>query len=216
MEKKNRGVIGNIAQHPISFSVAFVIFATLTISFLSFMDVLPEPISTEQAQGVRTPVAQAQTQVKPVKAENPVRITIEKLGMDVTIKNPESTKVSVLDEALLSGAVRYPTSARLGQDGTVLLFGHSSNLPVIHNQAYKAFRGIQTLTKGEIISVYSDTAEYRYSVTNVSVADADEDVIELAQKGKFLTLVTCDTFTKKSARFVVTAKFVGAYSLTSR
>lgn len=213
MERKNQGVIKEIAQHPISFLVAFVIFAALTISFLSFMDVLPEPISQSSAQASHTPVAQAQ--VKNTKAENPVRITIEKLGMDVTIKNPESTKVSVLDEALLSGAVRYPTSARLGQDGTVLLFGHSSNLPVIHNQAFKAFKGIQTLTKGEIISVYSDATEYRYSVTNVSVADAEEDVIELAQKGKFLTLVTCDTFTKKSARFVVTAKFVGAYSLTS-
>jgi LPXTG-site transpeptidase (sortase) family protein len=97
----------------------------------------------------------------------------------------------------------------------VLLFGHSSYLPVIHNQAYKAFKGIQNLKDGEIIKVYSATTEYRYAVESVSVADANQDVIELSQTGKYLVLVTCDTFSKKSSRFVVVAKFVGAYPLTS-
>jgi LPXTG-site transpeptidase (sortase) family protein len=88
-------------------------------------------------------------------------------------------------------------------------------LPVIVNPAYKAFRGIQTLPKGAIISVYSGTKEYRYSVTNVRVANASEDVVELRSDGKYLTLVTCDSFTSKSSRFVVEAKFVGAYPLVS-
>lgn len=135
--------------------------------------------------------------------------------MDVTIKNPTQTSVAVLDEALLSGAVRYPTSAKLNEKGTVLLFGHSSYLPVIHNQAYKAFKGIQNLRTGETVSVYSATTEYRYSVEKVTIANADSDVVELRKDGKYLTLVTCDTFAKKSDRFVVTAKFVGAYPLAS-
>jgi LPXTG-site transpeptidase (sortase) family protein len=85
---------------------------------------------------------------------------------------------------------------------------------VIHNQAYKAFKGIQNLEKGDMVSVYSATTEYRYSVETVSIANADEDVVELRQNGKYLTLVTCDTFAKKSDRFVVTAKLVGTYKLT--
>lgn len=218
MQYKDRGIIGNTAQHPISFSVAFVAFFFLTLWFLNVADALPE--YSKIAQASSTPATVKTVQAKPAKvkatvAENPVRITIAKLAMDVTIKNPNATSVEVLDEALLTGAVRYPTSAHLGENGTVLLFGHSSYLPVIHNQAYKAFKGIQTLAKGEIISVYSATTEYRYSVTNVKVADANEDVIELAKDGKYLTLVTCDTFSKKTSRFVVEAKFVGAYSLTS-
>lgn len=218
METRDRGIIGNIAQRPISFSVAFVIFFFAMLGFLGFADALPEPskiAAASDTQDVPKTAQKTATKVKTTVAENPVRITIAKLGMDVTIANPVSTKVAVLDEALLGGAVRYPTSAKLGAEGTVLLFGHSSNLPVIYNQAFKAFRGIQTLEKGEIISVYSDTTEYRYSVTGVKLADASEDVIELAQKGKYLTLVTCDTFTKKTSRFVVEAKFVGAYTLTS-
>lgn len=211
MEQKDRGIIGNIAKRPISFAVTFVIFFFVTLSFLSFTDTLPNKV--EASSNSQTVSAAPVT--KTGSAENPIEIKIAKLGLDVHIKNPTSTSVEVLDEALLSGAVRYPTSAKLGVDGTVLLFGHSSNLPVIHNQAFKAFRGIQTLEKGEIISVYSESLEYRYSVTNVRVANADEDVIELRKGGKYLTLVTCDTFSKKSTRFVVEATFVGAYPLTS-
>lgn len=205
-------------QHPISFSVAFILFFLATLAFLGYMDVLPEPsknTAPEAQASVVVKNTKPASQVASVVSENPVRITVSKLEMDVTIKNPSSSKVSVLDEALLTGAVRYPTSAKLGENGTVLLFGHSSYLPVIVNQAYKAFKGIQTLEKGDMISVYSETREYRYSVTKVSVANADQDVVELRQSGKYLTLVTCDTFSKKSSRFIVEAKFVGAYPLTS-
>jgi LPXTG-site transpeptidase (sortase) family protein len=103
----------------------------------------------------------------------------------------------------------------LGVDGTVLLFGHSSYLPVVYHQYYKTFNKIQNLTKGQIISVYSGSLEYRYKVTNVRVADATEDVVELSATGKHLVLVTCDSFESKTSRFVVTADFVGTYSLAS-
>ena len=102
-----------------------------------------------------------------------------------------------------------------GQEGTVLLFGHSSYLPIVHNQSYKAFDGIQNLKTGDIISVFSNNHEYRYSVVGVKLADASQDVIELPQTGKHLTLVTCDSFASKSNRFVVTADLVGTYTLAS-
>ncbi len=208
---QDHGIIGNILRHPISFSVVFLILFGLIVGFLSAMDALPEPSS-------KAPVVQNTVKAKTVETstpENPVEIKIATLGLDVHIKNPTSTSVEALDEALSTGAVRYPTSAKLGVSGTVLLFGHSSYLPVVHNQAYKAFKGIQTLPKGAVISVFSATKEYRYSVTSVRVANANEDVVELRTDGKYLTLVTCDSFTSKSSRFVVEAKFVGAYPLTS-
>jgi LPXTG-site transpeptidase (sortase) family protein len=72
---------------------------------------------------------------------------------------------------------------------------------------------IQNLKKGETVSVYSGTTEYRYAVTGVRIADATEDVVELPATGKHLVLVTCDSFSKKTNRFVVTADLVGTYSL---
>jgi LPXTG-site transpeptidase (sortase) family protein len=208
--EQNRGIIGNILAHPISFSVVFGILFFLTVTFLGVVDALPEASKAQATiPAVKTKAIETST------PENPVEIKIPSLSLNVHIKNPTSTNVEVLDEALSSGAVRYPTSAKLGVSGTVLLFGHSSYLPVVHNQAYKAFKGIQTLPKGATISVYSATKEYRYSVTNVRVANANDDVIELRADGKYLTLVTCDSFTTKSSRFVVEAKFVGAYPLVS-
>ena len=173
---------------------------------MASVDALPEPaikVVVQPSEGV------AQTGV----VEAPVRIVAQTIGMDVKIENPSSTEISVLDDSLLRGAVRYPTSGLLGVNGTVLLFGHSSYLPVVYNRAYKAFNKIQDLKTGEVISVYSTGKEYRYKVVGVRLADATEDVIELPSDGKYLTLVTCDSFGRKTSRFVVTADFVGAFAL---
>lgn len=213
MEHQDRGIIGNIAQKPIAFAVAFVAFFLLTVWFLNLADALPEPSNNNTNEAQASTVSE--TTVKTTATELPIRIEAPAIKLNVSIKNPSSTDVDVLDNDLLSGAVRYPTSAKLGVNGTVLLFGHSSYLPVVHNQAYKAFDGIQNLKAGDTVSVYSSTLEYRYSVQMVEVANADEDVIELRQDGQYLTLVTCDSFTKKTDRFIVTAKFIGAYQLAS-
>ena len=216
MERQNKGIIGNIVAQPVAFAIAFFVFFFITVMFLGVVDALPEPSQSSQTSANAQTTAKPQTSapVVAVVSENPVRIVAAKIAMDTTIKNPTETSVAALDEALLKGAVRYPTSAKLGEKGTVLLFGHSSYLPVIHNQAYKAFKGIQNLEKGDVITVYSATTEYRYEVEGVSLANANEDVVELRSDGHYLTLVTCDTFAKKSDRFVVTSKLVGTYKLT--
>ncbi len=216
MEQKDHGIIGNIAKNPIAFAVAFVAFFLMTVAFLSFVDALPDPSQTNTSDVQATTTVSIETPVVATATELPVRVVATKIGLNVTIKNPTSADVDVLDNDLLTGAVRYPTSAKLGENGTVLLFGHSSYLPVVHNQAYKAFDGIQNLKAGDTVSVFSSALEYRYAVEKVEVANADEDVVELRQNGKFLTLVTCDSFTKKTDRFIVTAKFVGAYPLASQ
>lgn len=197
-----------MAKQFVLFALTFVALFALTFLFLAKMDALPEPISEDSAYSPAVEVAD--TLLQP---EQPVRVVAASVGIDRIVLNPESTNVALLDEALLKGTVRYPGSALLGVDGTVLLFGHSSYLPIVRNQNFKAFNGIQKLKTGEIISVYSATTEYRYAVQSVRLADASEDVVELPATGKFLTLVTCDTFGAKSDRFVVTAEFEGAYAL---
>ena len=171
---------------------------------------LPEPLKNQNNNGGTSDVPR----ISDVQAPGlPVRIVAKSIGLDKTVANPDATDVETLDKALQGGTVRYPTSARLGEEGTVLIFGHSSYLPVVRNQNYKAFNGIQKLKEGETVSIYSATTEYRYAVKSVRLANATEDVIELPATGKFLTLVTCDSFGKKTDRYVVTAEFAGAYSL---
>jgi LPXTG-site transpeptidase (sortase) family protein len=93
----------------------------------------------------------------------------------------------------------------------VILFGHSSYLPIVNNKAFKAFNGIQDLEAGDRILVTGTSRTFVYEVTSVREADALEDAIPLMASGNRLTLATCDSFGKKTARFIVTADLVESY-----
>ncbi len=191
----------------IGFLVTFVFLFALTVGFLSVVDALPEPIggNDEQVPPRETPAFVVHSDALPQSGELPVRVAAKDIGMDVSVLNTQSASIAALDADLLKGAVRHPASAELGVDGTVLLLGHSSYLPIVRNQNYKAFNSIQKFKEGESISVYSATREYRYQVTGVRLADAEEDVIDLPTNGQYLVLVTCNTLAAKTARYVVTA-----------
>lgn len=212
MTKHSKGVVGEINEHRGAFVTAFISIFVVTFLFLAGVGATPDPIHPSVYS---EPTQNAVVETATSTPEIPVHIVAKDIGLDASVANPNSVDIDVLDETLLKGAVRYPTSAMLGMDGTVLLFGHSSYLPIVHNLAYKTFDGIQKLKPGQIVSVYSGTKEYQYAVTEVRVADANEDSVELNPVGKHLTLVTCDSFAKKTNRFIVTADFVGAYSLAS-
>ena len=197
-----------MTARPIAFSLTFVALFALSFAFLAAIDMLPDPVGS--VGGSSTPVEVAAEQVETAA---PVRVAAKKIGLDVSVSNPADTNIDVLNEALLDGAVRYPTSALLGAEGTVLLFGHSSHLPIVRNQNFKAFNNIEKLKAGDTVSVYSGTTEYRYAVTSVRLANAEEDVVQLPSNGKYLALVTCDNFGTKSDRYVVEAELVAAYAL---
>ena len=197
------------------FAVASGIFV-LSVVMLGTYDLLPEA-----KLAVATPVTIPESAVSaavvsavPV-AEDPMRIEIPAINLTVAIRNPVTTDIAMLDKELLSGAVRYPTSAKLGETGNVVLFGHSSYLPVVGNQAYKAFNDIQKLVPGDAVTVYSSGTAYTYRVRSMTKEDATDAGIDLAVTGRVLTLATCNSFGVKSDRFVVTADFVESHPASS-
>ena len=90
----------------------------------------------------------------------------------------------------------------------MLIFGHSSHLPVVHNQAFKAFNDIQKLEKGDPIFVVGKDKVYIYAVEKVEEANTASDAIALDVKGAKLTLATCNNFGSKEDRFILTATLV--------
>jgi len=204
-----------------SFLVTFSLVFVGSVSMLARLDLLPDypPVSADQAPSPVVTLAtsaprQADVSSAPVtKPESPGKIEIPTLRLSATIANPTATDVTTLDAWLLKGAVRYPTSARLGEDGNVVLFGHSSYLPVVKNSAYKTFNDIQKLSAGDTIIVYSASTAYTYAVRSVAKEKAGDGAILLQVSGKVLTLATCNTFATKSDRFVVTADFVESHPL---
>lgn len=192
-----------------AFALTFIVLFGITYLFLGVVDALPNPpgeVTSQTPSDTPQDIAQG-TQ------ELPVRVVVKDAGIDSRVVNPTNTDLDTLNAAVDEAAMRWPTSGVLGTDGTVALFGHSSHLPIVHNQVYKTFNGIENLKKGQMVSVYSTTTEYRYSVVGVRLASATEDVVELPADGKHLALITCDNFGSKSDRYVVTADFVGAYAL---
>jgi len=179
---------------------------------LFIIDFVPEPVTAENPKSNAANVLSA---VENYPAEEPVRVVVKKIGIDTIIENPGSTDISVLDDALLSGAVRYPKSGLLGDNANLYLFGHQSGLPVVKNQAFKAFNGVQNLEAGDEITVYSNTAAYTYRVTSVKLVNAETALIPLDSGKKELTLSTCNSFGKNSERYVVTSDFISRVPLAA-
>lgn len=141
----------------------------------------------------------------------PERISIPAIDLDLPVSNPETRDVEELDAVLKSGPARYVDSAILGESGNVLIFGHSSHLPIVHNQMYKAFNRVPELEAGDTITVTGGGKEYFYSVVSLRRADANNEQIDVSRTGNRLTVVTCDTLTSKSTRWIVEAELIGSY-----
>lgn len=163
--------------------------------------------TTSLTSTIPTTTPSATSSVQPTISTLPVRIIINKIGVDASVINPSSTKNSVLNDALSKGAVRYPGSGVLG-NGNMFLFGHSTGIRIVNNQAYKTFNHLNQLAIGDIIRVQSVDREYTYSVTSVSLVNSDEELVSFSQKKNMLTLSTCNVFGQKEERFVVEALFI--------
>ena len=205
-----------------SFSVLSAAVFFVSILALGQLDLLPNVPTASAAPDAATIVSMNSFIATSTSAggqatvtELPMKIEIPTLNLSATIANPTTTAIQVLDKDLLSGAVRYPTSATLGEIGNVVLFGHSSYLPIVGNQAYKTFDGIQKLVAGDSVIVYSSGTAYTYKVRSVSKESAASDAgIPLSVTGRVLTLATCNSFGAKTDRFVVVADFVESHSVS--
>ena len=171
---------------------------------LSDLPELGEEITPVEVKPIAQPAA--------VVTALPSRVIIDGISLDLPVLNPDTRDIAALDEILKNGPARYVDSAKLGEKGNVLIFAHTSHLPVVHNPMYKAFNRLPELEKGDVIALKGEGREYVYSVTSVRRANAEEEMIDLSSTlGARLTLVTCDTLTSKESRWIVEADFIGSY-----
>lgn len=191
------------------FTTFFVIFI-----LLYSLGLVPNVIKVNEGDSLRVLWDKAQnnlinkqTNQAVIQGENPTRIVISKIGVDATVSNPNTTDVNTLDGYLVQGAVRYPGSGSLGF-GNMLIFGHSTGLTVVRNQAYKTFNGLKDLSVGDLIQVYGTNRLYTYKVTAVTLVDENKALVEFGNSKNMLTLSTCNTFGAKSERYVVEASYV--------
>jgi LPXTG-site transpeptidase (sortase) family protein len=193
-----------------------VILFFLTLSAADSIGFVPDYLDSDESGGNLSLADLPELGEEIITSQNgvlPSRIIISAIGLDLPVSNPETRDIQALDTILQKGPARYVDSALLGESGNVLIFGHSSHLPVVHNQMYKAFNRVPDLKSGDSIIVQGGGKEFAYRVLSVKSMNAEDGVIDLAKSGNRLTIVTCDTLTSKSARFVVEAELVGSYEL---
>ncbi len=203
-------------EYRIRTAIAIYIIFLIIYTILAIFNLIPtsfeaKPQVPESTLVIATSTSPVTTQAishtpPPIIKAIPIRIVIESIGVDAKISNPTSQSIAVLDEYLRQGAVRYPGSADLGA-GNVFLFGHSTGLRVVNNQAYKTFNNFKLLKGGEVVRVYSLDKEYTYTVEKIRLADAEEVFVDFSVKKNMLTLSTCNTFGQKEERYVVEAVF---------
>jgi len=220
LEQNEAGTVSRVAKPSIRslFVTSFAVFAMLA-GALAWLDFLPESPETAIGDALLSNDSfvlgeESQLKGEPVLLDSvPKRVIIESIEVDANIENPKSTAIEDLDTALLDGVVRYPGSGDLVTDDNLFLFGHSSFLPVIHNENYKVFNKLKELDRGALIRIQSGTHENVYRVTAVRLTTAEEAFVELGIGKKKLTLSTCNSFGEKSERYVVEAEFIDSYAL---
>lgn len=167
-----------------------------TIAFLTFRRQSTEPIAVPDF-------------VAP--AETGPRIAIPALGIHAPLVFPKSTDIDALNNALTTGVVHYPTSAKPGDTGNVFLFGHSTGLAVVHNKNFEVFNNLKNAKPGDAIRIRYGERDYLYVIEAVKAETASTAKVDLQVKGKKLTLSTCNVWGGKEARTVVEAEFVRSY-----
>lgn len=228
--------------HEIQFIAWFSGVFLITLALLSVFNLLPSELGNENEGlglfertklailGVDAPTVAGTSSVtqnsstnssKPIStptnvivAENPTRIVIAKAGVNIAVRNPQSTNPDFLDTELTRGVVRYPGSGMPGV-GNMFIFGHSTGFKVVQNEAYKAFNKIHNLQNGDEIKIYSAKHVYIYKVTSVKKVDKNDTWVRFDGSRNMLTLSTCDSFGTKSDRYVVEAEYVGIGEISS-
>jgi LPXTG-site transpeptidase (sortase) family protein len=188
-----------INQNKTTFLLNFFIVCSITFSFLYMFGFVPEEFKLTVGRYMSGQYIQVKD------GELPIKIVVEKVGINSQIYNPNTNDIQTLDNFLLKGVVHYPGSGFLGGNGNVFLFAHSTGIKIVNNQAFKAFNGLKNLKEGDLISVFSEKKEYVYKVSDVKLVGADKELVDFNTSGKKLTLSTCNTFGAKIERYVVEA-----------
>jgi len=127
------------------------------------------------------------------------RIIIPKLGKNVPLVDvPDYQGVSFdnLEDKFMKelekGIIRYPGTAKPGEDGNSFIFGHSSNYPWMKGDYNDVFALLDKLVFGDEIIVYYNQQKYVYVIREKKVVKPGNVSVMKREDGKKeLSLMTC-------------------------
>ncbi len=143
------------------------------------------------------------------------RIAIPRIRKNVPIVNIPINKLLQRDfagldkqiqAALQNGVLHFPGTAEPGENGNVVITGHSSYFPWDPGRFKDVFALLHQVEIGDEIIVYKNQKAYKYIVYDKFVVHPDQ-INVLTQKGaNKLTLITCTPVGTALNRLIVVAR----------
>jgi len=135
-------------------------------------------------------------------------VVIPKINVEIpVVYDTAATNDTVIQQDLQQGVVHYAGTANPGQNGNLVIVGHSSN-NIFNPGKYKfAFVLLHQLQPGDTFYLLKDGKRYTYQVYKRQVvAPNDVSVLGPADKPATATLITCDPPGTSNNRLVVTGE----------
>lgn len=178
-----------------------------------------KPVAQEPLPLVKT-VVQSEAQIPGLNmavAPPDTRLIIPRINRNVPVMNVTTESLIKKDweklevdmqEALRFGVIHYPGTARPGQQGNVVITGHSSYFPWDPGRFKDVFAVLHDLQSGDKILLYYNQQQYIYEVTSMKkVWPSELEVLKPSTENK-LTLITCTPVGTNLKRLVVEAKLI--------
>lgn len=199
----------------------------LTVTNLAKDSILEEHIEQEQAQKEQELIVMSKDPVKQ-KQEFPEldlavlppdnRLIIPALNKNVPIVEVSSESLAANDwtsldgeilDALKQGVVRYPGTARPGEEGNTFITGHSSYYFWDDGKYNEVFVLLPQLEVGDYIITYYNQQKFTYQITEKrEVAPSEVNVLEQPEGKQQITLMTCTPVGTNLRRLIIVGELV--------
>jgi len=121
----------------------------------------------------------------------PSRLVIPVIGVDAPVVLPQSTNEADLQIALEKGVIFWPGSALLGENGAMIILGHSSAYPWYRGNYGSVFSLLDKLQIGDEIFIYVQDKQFGYRVLEKQIELPQNLSLEANQEGSVLYLLSC-------------------------
>jgi len=183
-------------------SMGFVAMAIVMFGF--FNERFITPFITPSRSASASPII-----INPNEQVGPeTKVIIPKINVDVpVVYDVADNQEKTIQNALEYGVVHYPSTPVPGQNGNVVVVGHSSN-NLLNTGKYKfAFVLLSRLQPGDTITMQYGGKRYVYKVyEKVIIKPTDVGVLGPTSKQASLTLITCDPPGTSVNRLVIHAE----------
>lgn len=142
-----------------------------------------------------------------IDEDAPAKILINNIEVDAPVDfNQQEINETSFQESLRNGVVHYPFTAKPGETGNSVIFGHSSGQVWAPGNYKFIFSKLEHLEPGNKIFVDYMGVRYEYEINGKKVVPPTDVSVLRPTSDNILTLITCYPVGSNAKRLIVTAK----------